>query len=196
MIEAFPLQWPAGYPRTKFPSRARFQARFGQSVVGILHEIRLLGGTLPIISTNVPLRRDGLPYSGQAEPHDSGAAIYFTWKKRQVVLACDRWDWVTDNLRAVEKAIEAMRGLDRWGVSDMLDRAFAGFAALPAPESESKKQWTEILGVDPRDSLEVIETMYRSKAKRAHPDAGGSVIAMAALNAAIEEARKAKGTRA
>lgn len=191
MIEAFPLQWPQGYPRTRFPSRARFQASFARARDGILHEIRLLGGTLPIISTNIPLRRDGIPYSGQAEPKDSGVAVYFMWKKAQMVLACDRWDRVTDNLRAIEKAIEAMRGLDRWGVSDMLNRAFAGFTALPAPETG--KPWWDVLGVHRTADLEWIEGVYRQAMKKAHPDAGGSSARAVELNRAIEEARREKG---
>jgi len=151
-----------------------------------------MGAKLPVISSNLPLRRDGLPYAGQAEPRDPGVAVYFQWKGKSLVLASDRWDRVGDNFRAIEKAIEAMRGLDRWGVSEMLDRAFSGFAALPEPSRPRSTCW-EVLGVDQRDSLDVIETMYRAKTKRAHPDLGGSHDEMARLNRAIEEARAAKG---
>lgn len=82
------------------------------------------------------------------------------------------------------------RGMERWGCSDMLNRAFTGFTALPAPQAE--QPWHEVLGVDPRDSIAVIETMYKAKMKRAHPDLGGSVAQSQALNKAIELARQAK----
>jgi hypothetical protein len=45
--------------------------------VALLNEIKLLGGRLPVISTNVRLRRDGLPYANDHVPDDKGAAVYF-----------------------------------------------------------------------------------------------------------------------
>jgi hypothetical protein len=46
--------------------------------------------------------------------------------------ACDRWDSVADNVQAIRKTIEALRGIERWGTGDMVQRAFAGFVALPS----------------------------------------------------------------
>jgi hypothetical protein len=43
--------------------------------------------------------------------------------------------------------------------------------------------------------LGVVEDMYRRLARERHPDNGGSHDAMAELNRAIEEARKALGHR-
>src|SRR5512137_467519 len=90
MIEAYPLSWPVGRPRTKHPSRARFGRRVDngtwtrradltlyQGVVMVREEMERLGATDVVISTNVPTRKDGLPYSGAREPDDHGAAVYF-----------------------------------------------------------------------------------------------------------------------
>lgn len=187
MIEAYPLQWPVGYPRSKSKEWSRFKCSFTSARDGILHEIRLLEGTRPVISTNIPLRKDGIPYSGFAQPKDTGVAIYFLLNGRDMVLACDRWIKIEDNLRAVEKAIEAMRGLDRWGVSDMLNRAFQGFTALPAPEDH--KLWWTVLGCSATTSQSECEARYRAKAKNMHPDRGGGVEEMAELNWAIEQVR-------
>lgn len=150
-----------------------------------------------IISTNIPLRKDGIPYSGQAQPADPGVAVYFLWKQEQRVLACDRWDRVEDNLHAIELAVQAMRGLDRWGVSQILDRAFAGFTALPPPpKTDDNRPWWEILDQDRSASLENIEATYREYAKMCHPDTTGDGkwcgITMVELNRAISEARKEK----
>lgn len=139
-------------------------------------------------SVDLELRRDGLPYANQREPTDKGVAVYFEWKGQPRVFACDRWDRIKDNIRAQEKTIEAIRGIERWGASDMLERAFTGFTALPAPGA--KRSWREVLGFDRTSNpdREGIELAFRSKAKRAHPDAGGSTEAMAELNAARAEA--------
>lgn len=189
MIEAYPLQWPVGYPRSKSKEWSRFKCSFTSARDGILHEIRLLEGTRPVISTNIPIRKDGIPYSGFAQPKDTGVAVYFLLNGRDMVLACDRWIKIEDNLRAVEKAIEAMRGLDRWGVSDMLNRAFQGFTALPPPPDPSFQAWWHILGCSSDTPLGEVEGRYRTLAKNMHPDRGGSVAAMADLNWAIEQAR-------
>ncbi|MQY48236.1 J domain-containing protein [Rhizobiales bacterium RZME27] len=190
MIEAFPLSWPHGWPRTKQPTRSRFDVPFTSARDGLMEQIRLLGGRLPILSSDLELRRDGLPYANQREPADKGVAVYFEWKGQQRVFACDRWDRIKDNIRALEKTIEAIRGIERWGASDMLERAFTGFTALPSPGA--KKTWREVLGfpAGANPDREGIDIEFRRKAKAAHPDAGGSTEAMAELNAARAEALK------
>lgn len=136
MVTAYPLYWPKDIPRTYRPGKSGFKCTFAAARDGIIKEIKLMGGTNPIISTNIELKQNGLPYAGQKQPEDKGVAIYFTYKKNQVVLSCDRWDKIESNLHAIRKTIDAMRGIARWGVSDMLERAFTGFKALP-PETPS-----------------------------------------------------------
>jgi hypothetical protein len=123
-----------------------------------------------------------MPYSKQPQPSDKGVAVYFSHKKRPMCFACDRWDKVQDNIYAVAMTIEALRGIERWGGGKMMEEAFTGFTALPAPPSP----W-ELLGLKPGASSAEIETAYRDKAKRWHPDAGGNHEQMAKLNAARAE---------
>lgn len=105
MAEAHPLHWPAGWPRTKGRSRSRFDVTFAAARDGLMEQLRLMGARYVILSTNVELRRDGLPYSKQSEPVDPGVAIYFEWHGKQMSFACDRWDRVRDNVRAIGKTI-------------------------------------------------------------------------------------------
>ncbi|WP_197535667.1 J domain-containing protein [Sphingobium sp. SYK-6] len=133
------------------------------------------------LSTNLETRLDGNPRSGQPEPQDPGAAVYFRLQGKDTVLACDKWDRVADNIAAIAKHIEALRGMDRWGVGTAA-QAFAGYQALPAPE-----QWWQVLGVPVSATREQINAAYRSLAMKAHPDQGGSDAAMARLNAAREQ---------
>lgn len=160
---------------------------FADARNGLLREIRLLGGTMPVLSTNVTLRRDGLPYAGQRQPEDKGAAVYFSHKGKQMCFACDRWDKVEDNLQAISKTIEALRGIERWGTGEMVQQAFTGFVALP-----SDSPW-EALGLKPGAGRAEVEAAYREKAKRCHPDAGGSHEQMARLNAARDELMRRAG---
>lgn len=185
-VEAHPLHWPQGWPRTRSPQRARFDASFATARDGLFSQIKMLGGTHIVMSTNVPLRRDGIPYANQRQPDDKGVAVYFLRRGRQMVFACDRWDKVEDNMRAIEKTIDAIRGIERWGASEMMERAFTAFEALPAPRS----CW-DILGVPPGASAADISAAYRAKARSMHPDAGGSEAAMSELNRARDEAMSA-----
>lgn len=188
MAEAYPLHWPEGWPRTRTPARARFEVTLAAARDGLVAQIQMMGGSYPVLSSNLELRRDGLPYAQQREPSDTGVAVYFMRKGKQMVFACDRWDLTKDNVRAIEKTIDAMRGIERWGASDMLERAFSAFVALPA--SPTKRSWREVLGFPPgsKPDRDGIDLAFRSKAKTAHPDAGGSDAAMAALNQARSDA--------
>jgi hypothetical protein len=141
-----------------------------------------------VISSNVALRRDGLPYANQAEPNDVGIAVFWFQGGDQRVIACDHWDRTRDNLRAIEKTIEAMRGIDRWGSTDIMDRAFSGFAALPAPAVG----WRAVMNF-PADLVvdgELLRSRYRKLAHEHHPDHGGLAEDMAALVDAYNQAKK------
>lgn len=168
MIEAYPLQWPVGYPRTKYPARSKFRETFAYGIRSINRELKLLGAKDVVISTNIPLRNDGLPYSSFKLPEDNGVAVYFTLFNNSCVFACDKWDKIEHNIKAILLTIEALRGIDRWGVSEMLKRSFTGFKALPA--SEASKAWWEVLNVSQYATEEEIKTAYRSLAKKYHPD--------------------------
>lgn len=189
MTEAYPLQWPAGWERTKHPRYGRFKTNFANARDSLMAELRLMGARYPVLSTNIPLRRDGLPYARQAQPDDKGVAVYFEWKGRSMVFACDQWTRVEDNVQAVRKTIEALRGIERWGASDMMERAFTGFTALPPP---GKQKWWEVLQV-PRDADDYsITAAYRRLAMERHPDHGGSDALMAELNEAYKQAGRAQ----
>lgn len=201
-VSAHPLQWPAGRPRTQHYERenAKFDVTFARARDNIVAEVKLLTGgrwgqdPLTVISTNIALRRDGLPLAGQRAPDDVGVAVYFTYKKRQMSFACDRWLKIEHNMQAIAKTIEALRGIARWGTGDMLEAAFHGFMALPEPAA--KRSWREVLGIatDTHVSPDILIRCYRSAAAVAHPDrAGGSHDAMVAINAAYAEAKKALG---
>ena len=167
-IDAYPLHWPFSKQRTKKPQASRFDTKFAKARDELMKEILMLGGMQPILSSNIPLKRDGLPYAGQKEPDDRGVAIYFMLYARQYCFACDRWDKVGDNIQAVRHTIAALRGIERWGTGDMLQAAFTGFAALPNPENPYT-----VLGVKESATQDEVNAAYREKVKKLHPDNGG-----------------------
>jgi hypothetical protein len=183
--EAYPLAWPAGVQRSTSPTRSAFgEVTIHRATQELLWEIERMNGRLPVISTNLELRNDGLPYLKQRPVSDHGVAVYFTRRGKQLVFACDRWDRIAHNMRSITKTIDAMRGIERWGSSDLMERAFMGFEALPAPDP-----WWKTLGLDgPNATRSDIIIAYRKASQAAHPDRpGGSHDRMAAVNAARDE---------
>lgn len=144
-----------------------------------------------VISTNVELRRDGLPYSNAKRPNDPGAAVYFKVKGKPTVLACDKWPSVEENLWSIAMHVDALRSQERWGVGSV-EQAFAGYTALPAPGGSGAATWYQILGVAHDAPFEVAKEAYLRETKLCHPDSpGGSHESQVRLNAAWDQARKA-----
>ena len=193
-IPAYPLSWPAGWPR--MPAAARTSARFvrkatqhhrrgdGSSYsstynqqLSVADAVQRLLGELTrmgisdndlVISTNLQLRLDGLPRSDQRAPADPGVAVYWTERSMRGqpprCMAIDRYDRVADNIAAVAASLEALRAVERHGGARILERAFAGFTALPGPAAVD---WRVVL--DPDDP----EGSYRRLRSQHHPDRPG-----------------------
>lgn len=191
-ITAYPLAWPTGWKRTKPADRTR--AKFGKAsraragggwdhgrpltiaeattrVREQLQRMSIDDDDL-VISTDLKLRRDGFPRSDQRDPEDPGAAVYWETSAGQRCMAIDRYDRVADNLAAIAATLDAMRAIERHGGASILDRAFTGFTALPAPMAGGEP-WYIVLDVDPDDMPEVIERAYRYARSAHHPDRGG-----------------------
>jgi hypothetical protein len=211
-VTAFPLAWPDGWPRTPLHERISgtqfkmLQRRHDQQVPvsfevarnKLARELDLLGARNAVLSTNIPLRLDGVPRAS-AEPDsrdDPGVAVYFTLKGRQLAMACDRYVSVAANCRSLGLAIEGLRQLERHGGGAMTERAFAGFAALPAP-GQVRRHWRTVFSFDgdTMPSEEFLEKRFRDLAKHRHPDRGGSAEMMVELNEARDQALRAIGAR-
>lgn len=198
----YPLAWPTGYPRTKSSRPALFRSgssglrklSVADSVARVERQIDAFTrgrqnsrtGNL-VISTNIQPTLSGRPRSNQGEPADPGVAVYFTLDGKPKVFCCDRWSRVADNLAAIANTIEALRGIERWGVAED-ERVFAGFAALPDSGDVQAQTCWKILGIPPTSTEASINAAWKEKAKTAHPDVGGSQEAMAELNNARDQA--------
>lgn len=186
--QRYPLHWPDGYPRTASPQRSNFGGTPDKIRKEMVSEVERLGGRNLIISTNVELRQDGYPRAGRKPlaPDEAGVAVYFDLQGTPYVFACDKWDCVAHNMRAIQKTIEALRGMERWGVSDMMARAFTGFKAIPA--QSSREPWAAVLNVPKNATPDQITQAYRSRLKQVHPDHGGSAEEFQRVQDAYREA--------
>lgn len=218
-IQAYPLQWPAGWRRTGAHLRER--SKFGKSVpqyrtkyvngvasgterahdrkesltiaeatIRVLEQLQRMGVRSEdiVISTNLRLRRDGMPASGQAQPNDPGVAAYWRRGGDARCMGVDMYDRVQDNMAAIAATLEAMRAIERHGGATILDRAFQGFTALPAPE-----QWWSVLGLKgPNASEAEIKAAHRRLISEHHPDTGGDNDTAARVNRARDQGLEAQ----
>ncbi|MCI5075630.1 DnaJ domain-containing protein [Oricola sp.] len=204
MTQAHPLQWPQARPRKAAAHRKR--AKFGKdgprgwkqelTVADARHrlqrELDMIGARYPVVSSNVELRLDGAPRSGQREPDDPGVCVYFDLNGKPMAMPCDTYDRVADNIAAIAAHMEATRKIERHGVASVSEM-FAGFEALPAPGQANSQQWWVVLGLDRHAaSVADVKTAYRRLAAERHPDKpGGSQQAMAELNVAKDQGLEA-----
>lgn len=110
-VEAYPLCWPEGWPRTQDNRRddgARFKTGYGYTGYGdqrrytgkklitfdrarrlLREELGRLGAKGIIMSTNARIRADGEARADDAEKRlaDPGIAVYFMLKGKQMVMA-------------------------------------------------------------------------------------------------------------
>jgi hypothetical protein len=193
MIEAYPLHWPAGYPRTHFRKDSRFKQTLGETRDFLKREVKNIGGSDLIISTNIPLKQNGdlrADY-GRYKLQDPGVAVYFKRNSKDVVLCCDTYNAVWENIYAIGRTIEALRQINRDGVSDFLNRTFTGFTALPESTSVERDTWL-VLGLEGEpENINVVKIAYRYKARQLHPDSiNGNKEAFQELNDAYQKALK------
>lgn len=194
-VQAFPLQWPSGFPRWKLHRVAGgFKTDFDAALNNVRRSLTAFGKDSgkqinePVLSSNVdfsPLapRRD-------TRPEDPGVAVWFSWDGIQVCIAVDRYSTPAGNLQAIHHIIEARRTELRHGTLALVRATFQGFKALPAPTG---RHWSDILQCK-RDAGKVtLEVQYRRLAKERHPDAGGSADAFAELQSAYATAKQELG---
>lgn len=142
-----------------------------------------------VISTDVPLKRDGLPYANSVEPNDPGVAVYWTDRDGEPSsMACDGWATVRENMRAIGVTIEAFRTIERANAGQILKRAYSGLKALPPPPNdalrggfgmpEEEKQliahWRTILGLPAgKVTRAQLDAAFQRASKLVHPDRPG-----------------------
>ena len=188
MATSYPLSWPVGWKRSPVQIDSRFETPASKAFNLLVAEIERLGATSAVISTDLPVKADGTPRLDR-EPLDPGVAVYFTRNGKQCVFACDKYSHLRDNLLAIAKTIEAMRGIERWGASEMMERAFSGFKALPETAGQGEDCWI-VLNVPPMSPMHLVTLAHRDLVRKLHAKGAGSE-EFARVNVARDDAMRA-----
>ena len=119
-------------------------------------------------------------------PADRAVSVTFTAGKHvDRTVTIDRFERPVDNLWALAIGLDAVRLNELRGLDDVARQVYQ---ALPAPRERDP---FEVLGIRADADEDVIDAAYRAKAKRLHPDAGGSADAFRELQAAYEAVKRA-----
>jgi hypothetical protein len=161
--------WPSG-KRTQNRERSRFRAGWSDTLNLLERELAHLGvryDAMIVIEagyTEGEIRLDGLPRR-DARPRDPAVVLNFDSKYGPLRYGCDTYTMHDDNLRAIALALEALRAVDRYGVTKRGEQ-YAGWKALPdgSLNHEQAQQWIADHGGSVAEAL-----------RRTHPDHGGNV---------------------
>ena len=119
-----------------------------------------------------------------AEPKKSKlVSIRFVLRRKEVRLTMEQEWYAKDNLRRIYLALDDMRMIEVRGLGDVVQEAYL---QLAAPCGHQKRDPYEVMGIREDAPPDLIEVVYKTLAKKLHPDTGGTAEAMAELNEAYE----------
>jgi hypothetical protein len=124
-------QWPG--PLTARRQSSPFSATLNSTLEVLEREIRALNATDVRLQIAIPaeaFRLDGYPRS-TAKPEHPGVILTMQSKHGALSYPCDTFTTWQDNLRAIALALEALRKVDRYGVTKRGEQ-YRGFLALEA----------------------------------------------------------------
>lgn len=172
--------WPGALtsPRRRSP----FSARWSATLQLLTDELRHLGtpgrpaaAVLQIAMCEQDFRLDGLPRANSQPQHPGVILTIDTATQGTLSFPSDRFvDW-QDNLRAIALVLEALRKIDRYGITPGHEQ-YTGWRQLDsgsAPSSTADAEDVLLQFGAFRAPEETWRDVYRRAVKATHPDRGG-----------------------
>lgn len=176
--------WPHdSTPDDQRRSRWTFKASWDNTLDLLNRELWYLDATDIVIGCGLreqDIRLDGWPRANAAQPQHPGVEVSFATPRsdRRLVYATDVCDVWQHNLRSIGLGLEALRAVDRYGITRRGEQ-YAGFKALPVGESDAPN-------VERGRALIAEHGSLRAAQRATHPDLGGDPRDFKDVQAAIE----------
>jgi hypothetical protein len=165
-------EWPGELSRHR--RRSQFSSPWGRTIKLLEIELSHLHARQVVFQIAVDerdLRIDGKPRA-QARAAHPGVILAFESKFGSLKYAVDTFDRWEDNVRAIALAMEALRKVDRYGVTKRGEQ-YTGWRALPVSTDAADSILTR------EQARQYIADRYGGDLRRAlmdtHPDRGGDV---------------------
>lgn len=174
---------------TRSRQSSNFKASYSTTLALLERELDMLRARHPVLmvdGTEDDCRLDG-QLRASARLRSPRVILAFESKHGPLKYPCDRFTFWQDNLRAIALALEALRKVERYGVTSRGEQ-YTGWRQLPAGSVElgasltRQDAWDTLidlgtgLGYPPNVEAatdEMIADLYRMAAKLHHPDTGG-----------------------
>lgn len=182
MIEATfrPIdEWPGDH---KDPVRSPFDSTWSATLDLLHRELRQLKAEQIVIQIALredQIRIDGWPRSG-ATPTHPGVILAFNSKHGPLKYSTAKFRTWHDNVRAIALGLEALRKVDRYGITKRGEQ-YSGWKALPAGGD------TEITEIERGRALIEDHRGVNAALRATHPDHGGAPADFRAVQAARSE---------
>jgi hypothetical protein len=178
--------WPFKKPWTR---AAPFSAPYGKTMELLDRELQKLGAKGVVVQANLranQIRQDGWPYA-DARPRDPGVILNFrTAANVSLSFPCRTYSGFEDNLRAIALSLEALRAVDRYGVTQSAEQ-YRGWKQIEAPLPggfHSKEDAAAFIAAQLDGDREAVarvilmrpdyrQERYREVARILHPDRRG-----------------------
>ena len=170
--------------RHKSRKRAQFRTTYDKILNKLEYELNRLHAKEITIEAGFAqgnIRNDGWPRSGAKVEHPA-VVLHFTSKGNSLNFPSDAHDSYEHNLYAVALTLEALRAVDRHGVSQGTEQ-YTGFAQLHAPGESASLAWAAETVNKLSQYSTTVERMianegdyrnaFRAAARIVHPDVGG-----------------------
>lgn len=176
--------WP--HPRTAAVIPSPFSAAYNRTLSQLDTELWHLGATQVVMQAFFQpnqIRQDGYPYA-DARPSQPGVILSLQARSRgSLSFPCYRYRKFEDNVRAIALSLQALRSVDRYGVTQRAEQ-YQGWAQIEPPKPKPKfaddYEAAEFLSVQAYGDTfhaaailrtpENLQAAYRSAARLLHPD--------------------------
>lgn len=167
-------QWPGELTAQR--RRSSFKAGWGDTIELLGRELRAIGArdvVLQVAMTEKDFRIDGYPRATAKATHP-GVILSLQSDVGPLSWPCDTFDSWQDNIRGIALSMEALRKVDRYGVTKRGEQ-YTGWQQLPAggatPDGadEAEVLIYSYVGVGELDQASLPEA-YRRARRNTHPD--------------------------
>lgn len=186
------INWPGTPTSWSARQRSRFGSEWSSTLALLTRELDQVNANARILQVDIDedqFRIDGFPRAN-ARQRGPGVIITFDAFRTTLSYPCDTFDHWHDNVRAIALALEALRKVDRYGVTKRGEQ-YQGFKALPPGSiaigstmtfDQAAREFVQSAGLDIWDEglRRIVKNdsgrraeLYRQAAKRLHPDMDG-----------------------